>query len=79
MNGTPFSRPNVRGTKNPEVVGPIQIGRVYQSNIPVLAPDRWTAITKSIHNGVDANTTPDEAQFIAYYMELVKQARKLHG
>lgn len=75
MNGTPFSRPNKIMSKNDAGLSAIQIGQVYQSNIPVMSPDRWTSITKSMHAGTTPSVTPDEQAFIKYYMELVSKVK----
>lgn len=74
QGGTPFSRPNSI-VKTDIAIANIKVGQVYQQDIQVLSPERWTIISKAMVQGnlTEANITHEEVNFLKYYDNLVKK------
>tara|TARA_R100000458_G_C8267255_1_gene242242 strand:+ start:603 stop:1415 length:813 start_codon:yes stop_codon:yes gene_type:complete len=76
LGGTPFSRPNSI-VKTDIAIANIKVGQVYQQDIQVLSPERWTIISKAMATGNYENTniTHEEVDFLKYYDSLATKAK----
>jgi len=76
LGGTPFSRPNSI-VKTDIAISNIEVGKVYQQDIQVLSPERWTIISKAMATGNYENTniTHEEVDFLKYYDSLATKAK----
>ena len=75
LKGTPFDRPlKVMSKAN---LRNVRIDFVSGTDIPVITPERWSAIAEQLHagNSIKNIVTHDEASFLVWYQEQVSKVK----